>query len=104
MNSALKEAQRLEDEDGRPGALHYLRDKEQREIDFCVVTEREPRLLVEVKTTDTVPSPAFAHFRAALGPLAAVQLVYELDRSRGRVGPVEVRSAAEWLERVDLSV
>jgi uncharacterized protein len=32
--------------------LRYLRDKLQREVDFLIVRDRKPRLLVEVKASD----------------------------------------------------
>lgn len=58
--------------------LHYLRDKEQREVDFLVVRDRKPWFLVEVKLSDTQPSRALEHFHARLGTRHAFQCVLEL--------------------------
>ena len=58
-------------------ALHYLRDKLQREVDFLVVRDRKPWFLVEVKTGDTHLSPSLAHFQAATGAPHAFQVVMD---------------------------
>lgn len=55
--------------------LHFVRDKEQREVDFLVVRDRKPWLLVECRSTDTDPAPALVHYARLLSPAHAVQLV-----------------------------
>lgn len=55
--------------------LAYLRNKEKQEIDFLLVRDGAPWLAVEVKTTDTTPSPHFARFLPELGCPAALQVV-----------------------------
>ena len=45
----LKELRFLEDVLGRSCRLHYLRDKEGREVDFLVTIDERPALMVEVK-------------------------------------------------------
>lgn len=98
----LKDIHRLEDESGRRAALTFLRDKDGREIDFCVVLEGQPALLVETKAADASASRHFQHYRGALGELPAIQLVLDLDRPRDLpVGP-KIRDAAHWLARLDL--
>jgi hypothetical protein len=39
-----------------------LRTKDGREIDFAVIEEGKPPLLIEVKYSDDTPSPSFSHF------------------------------------------
>lgn len=58
--------------------LRYLRDKLQREVDFVVIRDRKPWLLVEVKTSDTRLSPALAHFQSQIGAPHALQVVMDL--------------------------
>lgn len=58
--------------------LHYLRDKEKREVDFLVVRDRRPWFLVEVKASDTSLHPAIAHFQKATGAPHAFQAVLDL--------------------------
>ncbi len=56
-------------------SLHYVRDKERREVDFLVTERRRPWLLLEAKVADGEPSPSLEYFRARLRPAHAVQLV-----------------------------
>lgn len=55
--------------------LGFVRDKEQREVDFLIADRRQPLLLVEAKLTDSRPSPALRYFRDRLRPRLAVQVV-----------------------------
>lgn len=58
--------------------LRYLRDKEKREVDFVVVRDRRPWLLVEAKTAETALSPHLAHFQRQVGAAHAFQAVLEM--------------------------
>ena len=55
--------------------LHFVRDKEQREVDFLVVRDGRPWWLVECKSGDVDPNPALLYFREKLGKPRAFQLV-----------------------------
>jgi predicted AAA+ superfamily ATPase len=67
-------------------ALHYVRDKERREVDFVVTERRRPWLMLEAKLSDGEPSPALEYFRARLKPKHAVQLVrHGAMRRRGEI-------------------
>lgn len=59
-------------------ALHYLRDKQKREVDFVVVRDGKPWFLVEVKQSDTQLSPSLAYYQAATKAEHAFQLVMNL--------------------------
>ena len=59
--------------------LAYLRDKEQREVDFLVVRDGKPWFLVEVKLKEDVPGPALRHFQERIGAPFAFQVVVEAD-------------------------
>ncbi|MBI2895188.1 MAG: ATP-binding protein [Deltaproteobacteria bacterium] len=80
--------------------LHYLRDKEHREIDFLVTRGRRPWLAVEAKSSDATPSPAWRVFVPQTQPALAVQVVateghwrwHEIGQTR-----VLVASASEVL-------
>ncbi len=58
--------------------LRYLRDKLKREVDFLVVRDRKPWVLVEVKTRDTSISDSLRYFQAATRASHAFQAVMEL--------------------------
>lgn len=59
--------------------LHYLRDKEKREVDFLVVRDERPWLLVEVRHGDGGLSPALRRFQELLGVPFAMQVVLEAE-------------------------
>jgi predicted AAA+ superfamily ATPase len=61
--------------------LHFLRDKEKREVDFLIVERRKPILLVEAKLSDESPSPALLRFQRHL-KTPAVQLVRDATHFR----------------------
>lgn len=76
--------------------LRYLRDKQQREVDFAVIRDGEPWFLVEVKLGDSSLSPSLAYFQEKLGVRHAFQVVLDAEyidadcfASPGR-GPVVV--------------
>lgn len=56
----------------------FLRDKQKREVDFLVVRDRQPWFLVEVKASQTNPSPSLAHFQAQTKAPHAFQVVMDL--------------------------
>ncbi len=58
--------------------LHYLRDKEQREVDFLVTRDKKPWFLVEAKLADMGLSPHLAYFQGATGAKHAFQAVVEM--------------------------
>jgi uncharacterized protein len=98
----LKEVHRAADEEGRSLALHYLRDKEGREVDFAVLERGRPAFLVEVKHADDVPSPSLSHFASFLPGCSRVQVVRELGREKTYPDGTEVRRAARWLAKLSL--
>jgi len=58
--------------------LRYLRTKLKKEVDFLVVKEGKPWLLVEVKLSERSVSPALREFQTALGVPYAFQVVIDL--------------------------
>lgn len=93
--SLLKHLWHLEDTEGYDIGLHYLRDKQHREVDFVLVKDRHPVELVEVKTTQTRPAPSLAAFAARLRAPAR-QIVLNLNRTLTASG-VRILPAAEYL-------
>ncbi|MBI4229682.1 MAG: hypothetical protein HY608_02490, partial [Planctomycetes bacterium] len=57
--------------------LHYLRSKERQEIDFLVSRDGEPWLPVEVKWSDTDPSPNWKRFAPMLSCKRGLQIVHQ---------------------------
>lgn len=92
----LSRVHALQDRAGLRAELHYIRDKEKREVDFAVAVDRVLRELVEVKTADESVSRALLHFSERFPEAASLQVVRAARRTR-LVGPCRVVSAAEYL-------
>jgi len=80
--------------------LHYLRNKDKKEVDFILTKDHAPFLAIETKLTDTTPAPALLEFQSIL-KIPAVQLVHTPGTVRriisGKSGDVRVFSASRWL-------
>lgn len=57
--------------------LFYLRNKEKQEIDFLIVRDGKPWLPVEVKMSDSEPSPNWAKFAPILPCQRGLQISYQ---------------------------
>ena len=80
-------------------SLHFIRDKEKREVDFLIADERKPLLLVETKLSGTSPPENLVRFQNMLG-VPAVQLVnsgesFQLIRNRKQ--KILIAPAYMWL-------
>ena len=91
----------MEDTKGWDTRLHYLRDKEKREVDFLILKDRKVDQLIEVKHGDANLSPALRYYHQRLRPHLSAQLVHTEKRWRTVQG-VSIGPAAEWLGRLDI--
>ncbi|MBM3266426.1 MAG: ATP-binding protein [Candidatus Sericytochromatia bacterium] len=55
--------------------LRYVRDKEKREVDFLVLRDRAPWMMVECKSDEMAPCPNLVRFGSALEVPVRIQLV-----------------------------
>lgn len=97
----LKRLQFLEDYQGYRCSLHYIRDKEKREVDFVTIVDGIIEDLIEVKSTNSDISPSLRYYADKLKPKRAVQLVERLDRSFHQDGilvttPIEFFTDPPW--------
>ncbi len=97
----LKRLHFIEDYYGERCSLHYIRDKEGREIDFATVINNKVIDLIEVKSTDTRVSSSLQYYTERLKPQNAVQLVGNLPRSfhQGNIlltSPIEFFKNPPW--------
>ena len=58
--------------------LHYLRDKQKREVDFLVSRDGEPWFIAEVKTSEMRLSPSLGRFQHETGARHAFQIVFDM--------------------------
>lgn len=77
----LKRLHFLEDYHGFRYQLHYIRDKEKREVDFVVIKEGIVESLIEVKLSDTSLSSSLQYYADRLKPKKIVQIVGNLKQS-----------------------
>lgn len=60
--------------------LYFIRDKDQNEVDFLVVENGEPWMLIEVKSSEDRPlSKSLKKFQEQLKPKYSVQLAYDMS-------------------------
>jgi hypothetical protein len=79
-----------------PLNLHYVRDKEKREVDFLLTLERKPWALVEAKLSEKSPASAMGYFADRLKVKHRIQVVLDCARP-GMSGSVHVIDAANFL-------
>ena len=77
-------------------SLHYLRDRDQREVDFLVVKDRQPWFLVECKLSETSISSSLGYFSQRL-KIPGIQIV-EKKGVCLKKGQILVVSADRWLK------
>lgn len=100
----LKRLHFLEDYYGCKCSLHYLRDKNGREVDFVTVVDNQVEELIEVKLSDSDISSSLKHYAEKLKPKRAVQLVKNLTRSFDKndilvTTPIKYFVNPPWIEK-----
>lgn len=103
-NAIIKELHYLEDELGYTTKLHYLRNKDGKEIDFFAVINNKQYLMIEVKWKDEHPSKNFNIFSKYFPEIKKIQLVKNLAREKSYESGVEIRSAIKWLSNINLQI
>jgi predicted AAA+ superfamily ATPase len=98
--SLLKHLNWIEDSKGQRCELRCLRTKEGREVDFVMVIDEAPELIVEVKLSDATLSPALHYFHKKYS-LKAVQVVKNLSTER-LVSDIPLRRATSFLKELAL--
>jgi len=96
----LKHVQYLQDTAAEEIALHYLRTRDGREIDFAITRQTRLSHLIEVKLSDDQPAAALRFFLNLFPGTSACQLVHNL-RQEQHSGGIDIVRASKWLS--DLS-
>lgn len=76
-------------------SLHFVRDRDHREVDFLIAKDQKPILLVECKISETQISEPLQYFSNRLG-CPGVQLTLE-SGMRKQTGNILLVSADQWL-------
>ncbi len=85
-----------QDTQGAGVDLHYVRTKDDAEVDFALSAGDTLSHLLECKLSDAKPHPALLRFAREWPNAQALQLVCNC-RAESDVGPLQVRGAAPWL-------
>ena len=95
----LKRLHFLEDTRGEKCSLHYIRDKEKREVDFLTVRDETAEFLIETKMSN--PDIAhLKHFSNFLNKAKPILLVKEIKRELQLKG-IPVKKASRWLQALE---
>lgn len=92
----LKFCHFLKDVEGFKTELFFIRDFDQREVDFLVTIDRKPWFAVEVKSADDRISPALTYFGSKLKIPQLFQVMGAPSRERVEAG-VQVVNVAKFL-------
>lgn len=99
-NHLYKKVHFLNDTMGLNYELMYFRDKEQREVDFVLTEDNLPVQIIEVKTSDDVPTRSLIYLKEHFQGIDAVQLVHQLKQERFANG-VRVMHLHEFLSALE---
>jgi hypothetical protein len=96
-----KELHFREDCLGEEGKLYYVKNKDGKEIDFCISKNDTPSILVEVKWNDNNLSPNFEIFKKFFPEIKMVQISKKLNREKTFPNGAEIRLASNWLSELN---
>jgi hypothetical protein len=99
--SIYKEILYRKDVLGEDYSLHFLRNKNQNEVDFLICHEKRPHMMIEAKLSANNLENSFHIFEKGVGTIPKIILVKKLDRSFTQKNGARVVKASEWLEKMD---
>jgi predicted AAA+ superfamily ATPase len=104
--SLLKEIYFLNDTQGEDFSLHFLRDKDQNEVDFLIAQDNIPIVALEVKTAGIEISSGFRkltdQLKAKFQNLQRIQLVKNLEREFSTKDGIKVLNLEKFLANLKL--
>lgn len=80
--------------------LKFLRTRAGQEIDFLILSDQQPILMLEVKTSDSSPSKNFQLFAKTLTNTPGIQLVLNLNSMREYESGLKILSIDYFLENI----
>lgn len=93
----LKALHYIEDTQGFKTALHFLRTKDGKGLDFLVCIDNKPTHLIEVKQSDDTSAKGFEYFSRYFESAKCFQLVKNLKREKTYPNGLEIRALIPWL-------
>ncbi len=98
--SLLKHVNAIEDYHGKRAALHYLRTKEKKEVDFALAVEGQSPIIIEAKFSESDLAPSLRYFHEKYA-FTAVQVVRHLRQER-MAGDIPIRRALNFLRELKM--
>jgi len=98
-NSLLKQVWGEADLLGTEISLHYLRTREKREVDFCIVKNGVPIQIIEAKLSDKNLSKELLYFHNKY-KIPATQVVLNLRNER-KIEKITIRKSETFLSKLD---
>lgn len=99
----IKKIHFAEDAFGEIYSLHYLRDKEKKEVDFLLFKDGKVDTLIEVKTSDKKASTSLKYFAEKLNPRSVIQVVKNLDHSFEE-NNIKIMNAVDLFSKIEVFV
>jgi hypothetical protein len=96
--SLLKHCYGLQDYEGRKSELYYLRTKEKKKIDFCLVEDDKPVQMIEVKNGKSTLSKVILQFNQKYN-IPGIMLMRNL-RNEKTEKTIEFRKATSFLSEL----
>ena len=80
--------------------LYYVKDKNQREVDFLVTKDKKPTELIECKLNDQTISKNLVSFAQKLKVEHATQLVASVKKNQTK-GALQVAHPLQYFSKID---
>ncbi|MCM2281993.1 MAG: AAA family ATPase [Bdellovibrionaceae bacterium] len=100
--SLKKEIDFQSDTEGRSFALHFIKLRDQREVDFAIVKDKKVIRLIEVKLGDSSPSASLKVIGRNFEQAEQIQLVRKLTREFSTPEGLRVTRALDYLAELKL--
>ena len=95
--SLLKDVQFRYDAKGENISLNYLRTKENKKVDFVVVSNKRPVRFIEVKLSDRKPATSLVYFSTRFPDAEFIQLVHNLPQEE-TIKNINLLRTGDWLK------
>lgn len=100
--SLLKEVNYRKECLGQDFSLHYVRNRNEQEVDFVICEDHQPKVLIECKLGEEQISSSLRTFKKALGPtVKCIQVVKNLKRPYTSPDGIRVERASVFLATLD---
>lgn len=81
--------------------LHFLRNRDGKEVDFLITKDNQAKLMIEAKLSEDSPSPSFKVFSKFLPEVPAVQVVYDLKQEKDYPFGLKILKAENFLLEIE---